>query len=306
MAIGMGGVLTQAGESMERFQPPGFQKRMVDSPLGRMAVYTQGQPPPGPSLLFLHSLGGGSSAYEWSRVYAALGADYPIVAVDLVGWGQADHPRRDYRVEDYCAMITTLVEDVTGPGAIAIASSLTAGVLIRLSLQKPDLFAGLILVSPAGNDDFGRGYRYTLPALLASTPGIDQSLYALGAANPIAVEQFLTNFLLAQPQRLTPRTIAAYLASTQQPNAQYAALASLKGDICFDLTRYLPQLTTPTWILLGATSKLNPARQGQRLAALSPAVRQVKTLDGVGVLPHLEYPALVIPWLRAWIRLASR
>lgn len=313
---------------MVTFQPPGFEQRVTETDLGVMTYYTQGATAPlvspgldsvsppgdpipdgptpdGPTLVFLHSLGGGSSAYEWSKVYGALAADYAIIAPDLVGWGQSAHPVHSYQVEDYLAMITHLLEQVVGTPAIAIASSLTAGVVIRLAIQRPDLFRQLILVSPAGNDDFGRGYRYSLPALLAGTPGVDQGVYALGAANELAVTQFLRTFLFAQPDRITPQTIAAYLASTQQPNAQYSALASLRGDICFDLTRYMGQLTVPTTVLLGAESRLNPASQGQRLAALSPGVERVQVLPNLGVLPHVECPAVVVGWLRACLPRAS-
>lgn len=42
------------------------------------------------TLIFLHGFGGGSSAYEWSKVYPALAADYRIVAPDLIGWGRSN------------------------------------------------------------------------------------------------------------------------------------------------------------------------------------------------------------------------
>ncbi len=294
---------------MLNFQPPGFEQRVTETHLGIMAYYTQTVlvETPAPTLVFLHSLGGGSSAYEWSKVYGALAADYTIIAPDLVGWGQSAHPAHSYQVEDYFKIITHLLETVVaGPAmandrpsrAIVIASSLTAGVVIRLAIQRPDLFQELLLVSPAGNDDFGRGYRYTLPALLAGTPGLDQVVYGLGAANELAVTQFLSTFLFAKADRITPETVAAYLASTQQPNAQYSALASLRGDICFDLARYMAQLTVPTRIILGAESRLNPAHQGERLAALSTAVQSVQVLPDLGVLPHVEYPAVVVGLLR--------
>ncbi|WP_008314312.1 alpha/beta fold hydrolase [Leptolyngbya sp. PCC 6406] len=305
---------------MLNFQPPGFEQRVTETHLGIMTYYTQTVPVdnPAPTLVFLHSLGGGSSAYEWSKVYGALAADYAIIAPDLVGWGQSAHPAHSYQVEDYFKIITHLLETVlarsaTGIGvaaptgldqpsrAIVIASSLTAGVVIRLAIQRPDLFQQLLLVSPAGNDDFGRGYRYTLPALLAGTPGLDQVVYGLGAANELAVTQFLATFLFAKADRITPETVAAYLASTLQPNAQYSALASLRGDICFDLARYMAQLTVPTRIILGAESRLNPARQGERLAALSTAVQSVQVLPDLGVLPHVEYPAVVVGLLRGYL-----
>ncbi len=297
---------------MLRFQPPGFEQRVTETPLGIMAYYTQApsapwmtatQTPDQGTLVCLHSLGGGSSAYEWSQVYGALAANYRIIAPDLIGWGQSAHPSRSYRTEDYWVMLRHLIEQVAGRPAIVAATSLTAGVVIRLAIQQPELFQALFLVSPSGNDDFGVGYPFSLPAVLAGTPGIDRLVYQVGAANEWAVTQFLTNFLFAKPSRLTATTIAAYLACTQQPNAEYAALASLRGEVCFDLTRYMAQLRTPTTLVVGERSRFNRPERVKRLAALNPEVIQAfHVIPDVGVLPHVEQPAVVVGLLNAFLR----
>jgi pimeloyl-ACP methyl ester carboxylesterase len=297
---------------MLQFQPTGFEQRVMETSLGVMAYYTQVAGGPWDrdqalahkqTVVFLHSLGGGSSAYEWSQVYAGLAADYRIIAPDLIGWGQSAHPVRSYRSADYCLVITELLEQTIGTPAIVAATSLTAGVVVQSAIARPELFQALFLVSPSGNDDFGLGYGYTLPALLTSTPGLDRLVYQLGAANEFAVTQFLQNFLFANRDRLTPQTIQAYLAGTQQPNAEYSALASLRGDICFDLSRYLGQLTVPTTITVGEQSRFNRPEKTKRLAALNPqAIRTVHVVPGVGVLPHVEEPAIVVGLLRAFLR----
>ncbi len=302
---------------MLTFQPPGFEQRVTETALGVMAYYTQAaiavppllaadpEPPASDleTLVCLHSLGGGSSAYEWSKVYGALAEDCRVVAPDLVGWGQSAHPARSYNTEDYEAMISHLIEAVTHPPTWVAATSLTAGVVVRLAINRPELFKGLFLISPSGNDDFGVGYPYSLPAILAGTPGIDRLLYEFGAANETAVTQFLTNFLFARPERITAELVQAYLAGTQQPNAEYSALASLRGDVCFDLSRYIGQLTVPTTLVSGAASRFNRPDKTKRLAALNPkAIQALHIVPDVGVLPHVEQPAVVVGLLRAFLR----
>jgi pimeloyl-ACP methyl ester carboxylesterase len=49
-----------------------------------------------PNLVFFHGFGGGSSAYEWSKVYPAFATEYRILAPDLIGWGRSEHPPRNY------------------------------------------------------------------------------------------------------------------------------------------------------------------------------------------------------------------
>ncbi|RZM75239.1 alpha/beta fold hydrolase [Leptolyngbya iicbica] len=297
---------------MLQFLPPGFEQKVTATSLGIMAYYTQAadrrwatasdaaEPA---TLVCLHSLGGGSSAYEWSKIYGALAADYRIIAPDLVGWGQSAHPEREYCTEDYCDIIAHLIEQVAGAPAIVAATSLTAGVVVRLAIQRPELFQALFLVSPSGNDDFGVGYGYSLPAILAGTPVIDRLIYQFGAANETAVTQFLTNFLFAHPDRITAEIVQAYTTCTQQPNAEYSALASLKGNVCFDLTRYIGQLTVPTTIVVGEKSRFNRPDKTKRMAAMNrAAIQTVHVVPDVGVLPHVEEPSVVVGLLRAFLR----
>jgi pimeloyl-ACP methyl ester carboxylesterase len=164
---------------MLQFQPPGFGQRVIKTSLGVMVYYEpvaspwrDGSEAKKPPLLFLHSLGGGSSAYEWSKVYPAFAADYRVIAPDLIGWGQSTHPERDYRPEDYFAMLGELL-DWLGEPVIAVASSLTAGLTIRLAIQRPELFRRLFLVAPSGYGDFGLDYGQNLAARLAGIPGLD-------------------------------------------------------------------------------------------------------------------------------------
>jgi pimeloyl-ACP methyl ester carboxylesterase len=290
---------------MLQFQPPGFEQRAIATTLGVLAYYTpiasfwqQDTATELPPLIFLHSLGGGSSAYEWSKVYPAFAADYRIIAPDLIGWGQSTHPVRDYQPDDYLKLLVELIEKTAQP-AIVVASSLTAGLTIRLAIQQPDLFESLFLVSPSGYGDFGIDYGRGLAARMAGIPGLDRLIYSLGAANELAVRNFLEQFLFADRSRLTQETVSAYLASALQMNAEYAALASLRGDLCFDLSLYIGQLQVPTTIVWGKKSRFSSDKIGRRLAGLNPtAVKTFEAIDDVGVLPHLELPAVVIGLLQ--------
>jgi len=84
-----------------------------------------------------------------------------------------------------------------------------------------------------------------------STPLLDRLIYALGAENEIAVRNFLEQFLFAKSERVSQEMVEAYLASAQQPNAEYAALAFC-GRPYFDLA-YIQQLAVPTIMLWGVT-----------------------------------------------------
>ncbi len=306
---------------MIQFHPPGFGQRTFTTSLGVVAYYAPVQKPwrvstasdsrtdspvsKRPPLLFLHSLGGGSSAYEWSKVYPAFASSHDVIAPDLIGWGQSTHPIRDYSSEDYLQNITEILEAIRNlydEPVPVIATSLTGGLSIRVAIARPDLVRSLFLVSPSGYGDFGVDYRRGLGAQLAATPGIDRLLYAVGAANELAVRNFLQQFLFAKASRITDEMVQAYLASALQPNAEYSALASLKGNIFFDLALFMNQLTVPTQFIWGTNTRFNTPTLGRRLAALNQdAVTQFTEIPDVGILPHLEQPAVISGILQSWL-----
>ena len=299
------------------YLPPGFDRQSTLTSLGRMVYYTAtGEPWLTPAsnsdsnslstLVFLHGFGGGSSAYEWSKVYPAFAADYRIVATDLIGWGQSEHPERNYQVEDYITTIIEFIEKTCSEPVPVVASSLTAAFTIRAAIKRPDLFKSLILTTPAGLSDFGENYSRSIFAQIVSTPILDKFLYSAGVATSGGIRNFLENRQFARPERVYQEIVDAYLESATQPNAEYAALSFVRGDLCFDLSLYVTELTTPTAIIWGQKSQFTGPEIGQRLANLNPqAIRYFQQLDDVGLTPQLELPAITIGLIRQFLKLLS-
>ncbi len=287
------------------FLPPGFEARSLLTDLGNV-VYAAPNPEfwprphqPDTALVFLHGFGGGSSQYEWSQVYPAFAADYRVLAPDLPGWGKSDHPARKYQGEDYDQAIVQLLQTLTPSGAIVIASSLSAAIMVRVAVQYPERCQGLILVAPAGLSDFGKDFRQGLLPQLLQVPVLDTLLYQTAIATAPGIQNFLAQRQFADADRITTEMVAAYLASATQPHAEDAALSFVRGDLCFDLATWLPQLTVPTTFLWGRESQFTDVALGQRLAALNPtAVRQVEIIDHVGLTPQLEQPGVTIALIR--------
>ena len=290
---------------MLQFQPPGFGHKIIQTSLGAMVYYTQTAAPWDiaetknlPQLVFLHNFGGGASAYEFSKVYSAFAATHCILAPDLIGWGESFHPVRDYQVNDYITTIAEFIKQTCREPVTVVASSLTAALTIRLAIQQPDLFQSLFLSCPSGFDDFGQGSGRRLPLEVINTPLLNNLIYKLGAENEIAVRNFLQSFLFAKPARISEEIVQAYLASAQQPNAIFAALSFLRGDLYFDLSLYIQQLTVPTAILWGEKAQFINVKLGKRLAELNPkAIRNFHVIPDTGVLPHLETPEIAIALL---------
>ncbi|WP_034936515.1 alpha/beta fold hydrolase [Gloeocapsa sp. PCC 73106] len=291
-------------------EPIGVEQNSVVTSLGTMVYYT----PKGElwqdntkekvsQLVFLHGFGGGSSAYEWSKVYPAFASDYEVLAPDLIGWGRSDHPERNYCPEDYINTISEFIEKTCSAPTPVVASSLTAALTIRAAIARPELFKCLILTTPAGLSDFGEDYTRSFFAQLVSTPVLDKLIYNLGVANESGIQNFLENRQFARPERIYPEIIQAYAKSAGQTNAEYAALSFVRGDLCFDLAKYITQLTIPTAIIWGQKSQFTGPDIGRRLASLNrEAVIIFQEIADVGLTPQLELPGVTIGLIRAYLQ----
>lgn len=292
---------------MLQFHPPGFGEKKIQTGLGTIAYYTPISEPwtideSLPPLIFLHSFGGGASAYEWSKVFPAFADTHRVIAPDLIGWGNSNHPSRSFRIEDYLITTMEFIQQVATPPVTLVASSLTGAFAIRLAIQKPELFRSLFLVCPSGFADFGQDAGRRIPLEIINIPLLDRAIYTVGATNDFAVRNFLEQFLFAERDRVTPEMVEAYLESARQPNAEYAALSFLRGDLYFDLSLYLPQLSVPTSIVWGEHAQFTDFKLGARLAALNPKlIQKFQVIPDVGVLPHLEQPGTITGLLAGWL-----
>jgi pimeloyl-ACP methyl ester carboxylesterase len=295
------------------FLPPGFGEKYVMTALGRMVYYTAVgkpwsdltiEPASNDTLVFLHAFGGGSSAYEWSKVYPAFTADYRIIAPDLIGWGRSDHPARNYRIDDYVRNIIEFVEKTCNLPTIAIASGLTAAFTIRAAIARPDLFQSLILTTPAGLADFGQDYSRSIAAQVVKVPVVDRLLYLSAVASGLGIRNFLEQRQFAHAERVYPEIVEAYQQSARQFNAEYAALAFVRGDLAFDLSQYITQLTVPTALIWGKAAEYTSPEIGRRFAEMNPkAIRIFCHIDDVGFTPQLELPAVTIGLIRKFLPL---
>jgi pimeloyl-ACP methyl ester carboxylesterase len=298
------------------FQPLGFERCSVNTSLGRMIYYTNAGSPwqdkmtastDKETLVFLHGFGGGSSAYEWSKVYPAFAGEYRIIAPDLIGWGESEHPERNYQIEDYLTMIREFLQQTCEGAVTVIASSLTAAFTIRVAITDPELFKSLIVTTPAGLSDFGENYSRSFFAQLVSTPILDKLIYTTGVATSGGIRSFLEQRQFANSNRVYQEIVDAYLESAKQPNAEYAALSFVRGDLCFDLSQYIQQLTVPTAIIWGQKSQFTGPEIGKRLAQMNTqAIKFFQQLENVGLTPQLELPGVTIGLIRKFINSLSK
>jgi pimeloyl-ACP methyl ester carboxylesterase len=221
----------------------------------------------------------------------------------LIGWGRSEHPERNYRVDDYIAIIIEFIEKTHSRPALVVASSLTAAFTIRAAIERPELFKCLILTTPSGLSDFGGNYSDSFFAQIVKTPLLDRFMYNTGVATEMGIRGFLESRQFARRERVYQEIVDAYLQSAKQPNAEYASLAFVRGDLCFDLSLYIPKLETPTAIIWGQKTEFTSPELGRKLAALNPGViKFFLEIEDVGFTPQLELPGVTIGLIKKFLQ----
>src|SRR5215204_2437227 len=109
----------------------------------RMAYQVAGEDG-APPLLLVHGVYAGASSYEFRRNFHELTKDFRVYALDLLGCGLSESPRRRYEPEDVAR------EEIEAPGSYLIASSLSAALVVPAAVRSPRLFKKLVLVCPTG------------------------------------------------------------------------------------------------------------------------------------------------------------
>jgi pimeloyl-ACP methyl ester carboxylesterase len=127
--------------------------------------------------------------------------------------------------------------------------------------------------------------------------------YSTGVATEGGIRSFLENRQFARRERIYQEIVDAYLQSAKQPNAEYAALAFVRGDLCFDLSLYIQKLKIPTAILWGQKTEFTSPEIGRKLAALNPdSIKFFLEIEDVGLTPQLELPGVTIGLIKKFLQ----
>jgi pimeloyl-ACP methyl ester carboxylesterase len=230
----------------------GFRRRDLPTPVGRVAVYEAGE---GSPLLLLHGVGGGASSFYWYRIAPKLAQRYRVIAPDWVGFGASDHPARPILFDDYVTQIRAIAADVQSPFG-AVAQSLAVGFIIAAMRNGGAKVERLAMLAPSGGFDFGVDAfdplaRNTL-SRIAAVPGVNRAFYRALFHRRGAIQDWFEKSGFLDPAMVPSEVVDAGLFSSRQPNAAYAALPFLTGELRYDLAPLLRELHVPGLMLWGS------------------------------------------------------
>src|ERR687893_3018381 len=104
----------------------------------------------GEPLLLVHGVYAGASSFEFRKNFDELSKSFRVYALDLLGCGMSERPRRRYGPGDVTSQVEDFAREEIGGPAHLVASSLSAALAIPALVRSPRLFKKVVLVCPTG------------------------------------------------------------------------------------------------------------------------------------------------------------
>lgn len=251
------------------------------------AVYDVGVPDEHPPVLLLHGLGAWS--YTWRHLIPAIAAKRRVVAVDLLGHGATDAPRRaDYTPRGLLNHVERALAALAIDRAVWVGNSLGGGLALLEAIERPRAVAGLILLAPAA-------YPQPMPKYLGLLrwPGVPAALQFLPAKH---IVRATIGGAFYDAALLTPALVERYAAPLSGRRRRLAVLeagARLWPEDLETIVSRVPEIAAPTLVVWGKEDRVTPPPLADRYNE-EIARSRIVMLSGCGHVPQEERPAEVL------------
>ncbi len=233
-------------------------------------------------VLLLHGQPG--SAGDWEAVISALAGRVQAIAVDRPGWDGVSDPGG---VELSADAALAALDERGIERAVIVGLSFGGAVAAWLAAHHPERVAGLVLVSPAANQDALVRIDRILGAPVAGYMTSAALLSSAGLALSVGwVRALLERSLPLSDDYL--RNLARRLRSRSARRAFFVEQQALLRELPI-LERSLGQITAATTVLLGTSDQVVPPAAGRRLAKQIPGAQLIEIEHGRHAL-FAEHP----------------
>jgi sigma-B regulation protein RsbQ len=256
-------------------------------------VYGQGSK----TLMMAH--GFGCDQNMWRFVTPAFEGDYRIVLFDYVGSGKSD--LRAYNAERYSDLrgyaqdVLEICEALHLSDIIYVGHSVSCVIGLLASIEKPELFERLVLVSPSPR------YINDLPDYFGGFERSDiEELLGMMDKNYMGWASFLApNVMLNPEQPELAEELQGSFCSTDPSIARRFAQTTFLSDNRSDL----PKVTVPSLIMQSSEDIIAPPEVGAYLHRHLPQ-SQLQVLEATGHCPHMSHPQETIRVIQNYLSLA--
>ncbi len=239
-------------------------------------------PRDGPAIVMLH--GFGSSLQTWDAWAADLERDHRVIRYDEPGFGLTGRDPGGYSDERGVAVLAGLLDRLGVARASVIGNSMGGRIAWRFAAAHPERVDRLVLVSPDGFREPGRGYGTTesVPLMMRTLP------YVL----PGFMLRPMLEAAYARPGVLTEGLYERYRDMMLAPGVRRAIVDRIGDQVLADPVPLLRGIEAPTLLLWGEGDRMIPFGNSKDYLAALPH-GELQALPGVGHVPQEEAPETV-------------
>lgn len=261
-------------QHLKRVELPGAEVNYVD--IG------EGEP-----ILFVHGLAG--CWRNWLENIPFFAKTHRVLAPDLPGFGDSPTPSWEISMPAYGQMLHDFCEKLGIERVAALVGNSMGGfVSTEATIQRPERFDRLVLVSAAGisfAEQQGRRTKALARAIEAAAPFLaGDRRFVL--ARP-AARQFAFGGVMRAPARLRPELLAEQARPGLGAPGFAEAMVSIAG---YDTRQRLPEIEIPTLVVWGLNDRIVPVEAALGYHRLIPHSR-LEIFERTGHVPMLERPA---------------
>lgn len=215
-----------------------------------------------PTLILIH--GFSASTYVWNAVAPKLaGADFHVIAVDLLGYGYSAKPESfDYTIGSQARMIERLMDRLGIGRATLVGSSYGGAVAATVALDYAERVDKLVLVGTVINDDPKRH----LLLKLASIRGIGELLAPFLADSKLFLKYRMKNTIAPVNHHLITRErIDAVHRPLSAADGHRSLLQTARHWDANRIEKDAHLITQPTLLIWGEDDSVIPIKNGEIL-----------------------------------------
>jgi pimeloyl-ACP methyl ester carboxylesterase len=247
-------------------------------------------------ILLLH--GTSASLHTWDGWADELGRQRRVIRVDLPGFGlTGPFPGGDYRMPQYTAFITSLLDKLGIERVVLAGNSLGGQIAWETALVAPQRVAKLILVDAAGfplnSTSVPLGFRIARIPALADVVGrmLPRQM----------IESSLRN-VYGNPDLVTPELVDRYYELTLRPGNREALVQrfSQRDDPQLNPPR-ISRIGVPTLIIWGGRDQLIPPVNADLFNAAIKG-SQLEIFPALGHVPQEEDPTATVAVVKKFLQ----
>jgi pimeloyl-ACP methyl ester carboxylesterase len=241
----------------------------------------------GEPLLLVHGVYAGASSLEFRQNFEELSGSFRVYALDLLGCGASEKPRRGYGPEDVTCQIEDFVREEIGESTHLVASSLTAALVVPAAVRSPRLFKKLVLVCPTGQGTLDRPSGLLGDAVLGlfRAPILGDTLYH-ALVSRAGVRYYLQRMAYHDPDLVTDEVVEDYYRAGHGPGSKHFPASFVAGKLNLGVSDLWPRVPQKSLVCWGQEARTVPPSDLQNFTRNPRA--EPRIFRDAALLPHVE------------------